>query len=205
MCRHAISVGRRFGIVRDHHNCLAEVLIELPQQREHGFGAFRIEISRGLISEYNFRLADNRARQSHTLLFAAGKFRGFVPQPLFQAQQTGNSFEAVRVETVSMDVLREGNIVIRIERRQQIKSLEHEADFVAAQQGSRGVAHFREVIPIEQHAPPSGLSQASNHVQKRGFTATRRPHDGNEFAGKNGNADAAKRRDLYLARAIHFP
>ena len=50
----AMSVGGGFGIVRDHDDCLAEILIELAEQAEDGFGTFCIEVAGGFIGQEGF-------------------------------------------------------------------------------------------------------------------------------------------------------
>ena len=78
--KNAMAVSRRFGIVGDHHDGLAKLLIELAQKREDGFGTLRIQIARRLIGEDDFRLAHDRACERNSLLLAAGKLRGLVVQ-----------------------------------------------------------------------------------------------------------------------------
>src|SRR5271154_4428177 len=105
----------------------------------------------------------------------------------------------MRIESVSVDVLGQCDVVVRVEGGEQIKPLKDKADFVTAQQGARGIAHGREVVAIEEYAPGGGLGEATDHVQHGGFAAPGRAHDGDEFAGKNVNADAAQGGYLYFA------
>ena len=98
-----------------------------------------------------------------------------------QAEQVGDDFETVRIESISVDVLGERDVVIRVESGKQIEALKYEADFVAAQEGSRGIAHGGEVVAIEQHASARGLREAAHHVQQRGLAAAGRAHDGDEI------------------------
>ena len=187
----AMSVRGRFRIMRDHHDGLAQISIELAKEAENALGTFRVEIARGLVRENDFRLADNGAGKSDALLFAAGKLRGLVLQALAETKKIGDHVKAVRVEAISVNMLRERDIVIGVERGEQIESLEHEADFVAAKQGSGGVAHRREIISIEKHAAASGLRQTANHMQHGRFPAARRTHDGDELSRKDFDVDAA--------------
>src|SRR5580693_1698359 len=76
----AMPVGGGFGIVRDHDDCLAEILIELAEQTEDGLRAFGIEVAGGFISQYDFWFADDGPSQRYALLFTAGKLRGLVLQ-----------------------------------------------------------------------------------------------------------------------------
>jgi len=69
----AMPVGGGFGIMRDHDDGLAEILIELTEKAEDGFGAFSVEIAGGFIGQDNFWFADNGASQRYPLLFSAGK------------------------------------------------------------------------------------------------------------------------------------
>src|SRR5271169_6370320 len=111
----------------------------------------------------------------------------------------------MRVESVSVDVLGQCDVVVRVEGGEQIKPLKDKADFVTAQQSARGIAHGGEVVAIEEHAPGGSLGEATNHVQHGGFATSRRAHDGDEFAGKNVNADAAQGWNFHFALAIHLP
>jgi hypothetical protein len=64
--------GRRIGIVGNHHDRLPQILIELPQHRQHVVRTFRIEIAGGLVGEDDFRFVDDGARDGYALLLAAG-------------------------------------------------------------------------------------------------------------------------------------
>jgi hypothetical protein len=161
----AMAVGGGFGIVRDHDDGLAEILIELAEQTKDSFGAFRIEVAGGLIRQDDLWFADDGARQRYALLFTAGKLGGFVLQTAAQAEEIGNDLKAVGIESISVNVLGQSDVVVGIESGKQIETLKDEADFVAAQQSARGVAHGSEVVAIEEHASGGGLCEASNHVQ----------------------------------------
>src|SRR5579864_9193313 len=97
----AMSIRGRFRIMRDHHDGLAQIPIELAKEAENALGTFRVEIARGLVRENDFRLADNGASESDALLFAAGKLRRLVLQAFAEAKQIGDHVKAVRVEAVS--------------------------------------------------------------------------------------------------------
>ncbi len=111
----------------------------------------------------------------------------------------------MRIESVRANVLGENDIVVGVERGQEIEALEDKANFVAAQHGAGGVGHGGEIVAVEKDFPARGLRQAANHVEHCGFSATGRAHDGNKFAGKNLDVDAAQGGHVHLARAINFP
>lgn len=69
-----VAIFRRFGIVRDHQNCLSQFAVRVTQHGEHNFGILRVKISRRFIGQNYCGLVDERSRQGHSLLFASGKF-----------------------------------------------------------------------------------------------------------------------------------
>ena len=75
-----MAVGGGLGIVGDHHDGLAEVFVQGSKQFENCLGAFRVQISGGLIGEDDLGFTDNGARDGHSLLFAARHFRWLVFQ-----------------------------------------------------------------------------------------------------------------------------
>src|SRR5580704_4646312 len=77
----AVEVSDGFRIVRDHHDRLTEVFVQLAQHLEHDIRIFRIEITRRLIGKQDFWLVDNRAGDRDSLLLTARKFGWLVMQP----------------------------------------------------------------------------------------------------------------------------
>ena len=163
--QHSMPVGGCFGIMGDHDNRLAEILIELAEKAQDGFGTLGIEVAGGFVGQDDFRFADDGASERYALLFAAGKLRGLVFQATAQAEKVGDNLEAMGIKSIAVDMLGESDVVIRIERGEQIKTLKNKTNFVTAQQSARRIAHGSEVVAVEQHAPGGSLSQAANHVQ----------------------------------------
>src|SRR6202030_1274638 len=97
------------------------------------------------------------------------------------------------------------DVVICVERRQQVKTLENKSHFVAAEQSSRRISHLRQVVSVEKHIPSRRLRQPANHVQKRRFPTAGWPHDRHKLARENFHVDAPQGGQVHLARAIHFP
>src|SRR6202040_1512675 len=108
-----------------------------------------------------------------------------------QSEKIGYHFKAVGIEAVSVNVLRESDIVIGVERGEQIKLLKNEADFMAVEKRSGGVGHSRKVVSVQQDPAARSLGQAANHMQHRGFAAAGWAHDGDEFSRENFHVNAA--------------
>src|SRR5487761_450170 len=176
-----VPVCRRFWIVCDHDNGLTQVFVELPQQGEDIVGIFGVEISSRLVGQNNFRLVNYGARDGHALLFAAGKLRRAMMQAVRKAEHARDDVEAMRVEAIAVNVLRESDIAPGTEGRQQIETLENESDFVAPQQRASGVAQCGEVVAIEENSAARGLRKAADHVEKRCLAAAGGSHHGNKF------------------------
>jgi hypothetical protein len=91
----------------------------------------------------------------------------------------------VRVESVGANVLRENDVVVSVKRWQKIEPLKNETYFMAAQHSASCVGHRCEIVSVQKDATSRGLSQPTDNMKHRGFTAARRAHDGNKFAGKD--------------------
>ncbi len=77
-CHRTVREGSGFRVVRDHHDGLPGLLVEGPQNIEHGLRVARIEIAGWLIGEQDGRFVHQRASNGDALLLAAGEGAGFV-------------------------------------------------------------------------------------------------------------------------------
>src|SRR5205085_2409617 len=113
--------------------------------------------------------------------------------------------EAMRVEAVAVNKLRDGDVAFGSQSGKQIEALENETDFVAAELRALPVAQCREVVAVNQDFATRRLRQAADHVKKRRLAASRRPHDRNRFSGQDLKIYAAQGRHFHLARLIELP
>jgi hypothetical protein len=67
----AVEIGGGFGIVRDHDDGLAKILIELAEHLQNHFRIFRVQISGGLVGKEDFRFIDDGPGDRDALLLAA--------------------------------------------------------------------------------------------------------------------------------------
>ena len=70
----AVGLARDVRVVRDHQNRVACV-VQLAKNFQDDFFVRFIEVAGGLVGQNDFRLIDQRARDGHALLFAAGELR----------------------------------------------------------------------------------------------------------------------------------
>src|ERR1700741_3910072 len=125
----AIEVNGGLGILGDHDDSLAEILVEATEHFEDDFGIFRVEVAGGFIGEKDFRFVDDGAGNGDALLFAAGHFGWAVMEASFETKHFGDNVKAVRIETITVNVLSDGDVASGGERGKQIEALENEADF----------------------------------------------------------------------------
>ena len=111
----------------------------------------------------------------------------------------------MQIKTIAMDVLRDSDVVRSVKRRQQIKSLKDEPDFVAAQPGALGIIDNRKVIAVYKNSPSRCPRQSPNHVQQCGFAAARWTHYSDEFAGKNVEVNTPQCRKFNFSGVIGLP
>ena len=116
-----------------------------------------------------------------------------------------DDLEAMGIEAVAMNVLRDGDVSLGGESGKKIEALEDETDFVAAQFGALGIGHSGEIVAVDENAAAGGLRQAADHVKQRGFAATRRTHDRDGFTGKDVKIDAAECGNFNLSGMVELP
>src|SRR5260370_4864623 len=116
--------------MRDHHQGPA-LLVELTQKAQHDFFVLSVEVSGGLVSQNNFRIIDQGARDADALLLTSRKLRrqmiGAVPKA--DAGQRVNRFLLV---SHAVEVLRQHDILDRGEKGDEMELLEDESDFFRA-------------------------------------------------------------------------
>src|SRR5712691_211101 len=104
------SIGR-FGIVSDHDDGLIEAAVQFLKHLQNDGRVLRIEVAGWFVGENDRRARDDRARQRHALLLAAGKLQRLVMHLVFKSQQA-QDFAAVIgiVSAVGMNALREAQV-----------------------------------------------------------------------------------------------
>jgi hypothetical protein len=71
--------------VRDHHDGLAQLAVQLVQQVQHLFAGGAVEVAGGLVGDDQRRVGHQGAGDGHALLLAAGQLVGVVVGAVGQA------------------------------------------------------------------------------------------------------------------------
>src|SRR5277367_72156 len=97
-------------------------------------------------------------------------------QAIAEAQHFCDNLKPVRIESVSVNVLCDGDIAVSIERGQEVKSLKHKTNFVAAQKSALGVRHRGEIVSVHQNFSACGARKSADYIKQSGFPAAGRSH-----------------------------
>ena len=145
---HAIGLGGRAGVVRDHHDGATEVARRVAQQAEHLGRRAGVEVAGRLVREHDGRLGDERAGDRDALLLAAGELGGAVALAVGEADAVDQVGDAALRGGVraSGETDREGDVLLGGERREQVEALEDEADAISAEARERCFLELRDVL-----------------------------------------------------------
>ena len=201
----AVGVGGGFGVVGDEDDGLAQLVVELAEHAQDGFGILGVEIAGGLVGEEDFRFGDDGAGDGDALLLAAGESGRLVVEAVAQAEQVDGDVEAVGVEAVALDLLRQDDVAAGGEAGEEVEALEDEADGAAAKQGAVGVAHLAQVVAVDPHDAGGGRGEAAEDVEQRGLAAARGAHDGHYLAFMDFEVHPAQGRDFDPAGMVNLP
>src|SRR5207248_5887162 len=100
--------------------------------------------------EKYLRLIDQRARNGNALLFATGKLRGEMRQPLAEAHAPQRFFSLLFVRD-TVEILCEHHVFNRRKIWHEMELLEDEADFFRAVTHHLAFAKFRKIDTVNDH------------------------------------------------------
>ena len=88
-----MAVGGGFGVVGDHQDGLAEALVQVAQNLQHGFRILGVQVAGGLVGQQDGRVVHDGAGDGDALLLAAGERVGLVVQAVRDAEQAQHFLE----------------------------------------------------------------------------------------------------------------
>src|SRR5882672_7759994 len=174
-----VSLTRDIRVVRHHQDGVASVVQFAKNLDDDCFVGF-VEIASGLVGENDLRLINQRARDGHALLLAAGELRGEMRQAVAKAYALQRFFSLLFVGDA-------------MEIRHEVELLEDEADFLRAVTHQPVFAEFRKIDAVNDHMAGGERVQAAENIDERGFSRTGGAHERDPFAGVHIEADAAER------------
>src|SRR5439155_13081807 len=97
----------------------------------------------------------------------------------------------------ALDLDRHGDVLVCRQRRNQMKELEHKADFLAAQLRQAILVEFGDVDTVNPDRPCRRRVESGQQPQQRRFAAARRPDNRHELAARNRGREWMKNRQRF--------
>ena len=90
---------------------------------------------------------------------------------------------------------RQQDVLFRGQGRDQLERLKNKPNFAAPNLGHPVFGKSGDIFAIQQQLAAGGIIQSREQAEQRAFAASRRPHDRDELAPRNGEIDAAQNLD----------
>jgi hypothetical protein len=197
--QHPVGHSGDRRIMRDDHGRGAELLIDARDGGQHDLAGIIIECSGRLVAQQNIRRFDDGSGDGDALLFAAGKLRRKMIEPLGQPDQ---GQRRARVERLIGDFVHQRDVFEYREARNQIVELEHEADMLAPVARQFRVVGINEIVVAPHRLTGCGRIEAAEDVQQRRFAGAGGPQQHDEFALIDVEVDVAQRMHRDFAHDI---
>ena len=207
LCRRGTRYGGGragdIGLVRDEHDGDA-LAVEGAEQPHDLIRGFSIERPRRLVCQQQPRIVDERARDRHALLLAAGELLRAMLQAVARSDllepHTGRRFGIVRPGSGVGE--RQHHLAQGRRARQQIELLEHEADGPIPQLASASPDSLPTFAAGNMQFASGWHIQRANQVHHGRLAGAGRPHDGDELAFANIEGDIVEGVHRLLAEHI---
>ncbi len=180
--------------------------VQIGQHLHDLVAAFLVEVAGGLVGQDHLRAGHQRPRDRHPLLLPAGKLGRIVMLAAFKPdprQRLARQCPAPLAPQPLVDQ-RQFDVFQRRCARQKVEALKDEAEIIAPDQRPLVAGQPRHVDAVKQVVPAGGCIEATEHVHRGRLARAGRPHDGDEFAARDAEADPGQRKHLGLAGTVAF-
>src|SRR5574341_312830 len=204
----SLRVGGDDGIMRDHDE-RGTLPVNLVQQAHNLLPRMAVEVADRFIRDNQHGIVDQRPRNGHTLLLAAGEFMRLMMKPVAEAdplQQFARSlFVLLRAFMIGAVVGQwQHDVAERGGAREQVVGLKYKADLLVANYSQLFVVQFAHILVVEDIVPVGGPRQTAEDVHQRALAGAGRPHDRHELALLDLQADSVQRSHAGVAHAVYF-
>ena len=113
-------------------------------------------------------------------------------QPAMNAEHLRDLGQQLLVNAVaSGDFVRDLDVALRRQIRQQIELLEDKTDSALAHLGAAGIGKRGKICAINQHAAAGGPRKTANNVEESRFAAARGANNADKLSALHREADSA--------------
>ena len=127
------------GVVGDHDDGLAELVDGGAQEGEDLATRAGVEVARRLVGEDQIRPGSQGAGDGDALLLATGELTRAMGQAVAEADGLDDRAQPCSVGAAAGQGQRQRDVLLGVERRQQVVGLEDEPDALAAEAGQLAV------------------------------------------------------------------
>ena len=191
-------------IVRDQNGGQSVGRVQALQQGKDDIRGAAVQVAGGLVSQQQFGLGDERARQRDALLLAAGELAGAVLRAVGQfhfAQPAGGHSQCGFAGDAAGEQ-RHGDVFQRGELRQQVVELPDVADGAVAEVSLLRGRERGELNPGADHLPGGGCVQRGQDVQQGRFARAGFADDGDQIAGGEREVQVAEEFEPAVAGSV---
>ena len=186
----AVCLHRNGIIVGDEHHGVA-LIVHLLQHSQHFAAGVAVQCAGRLVGQNDRRVPHQRPSDGNTLLLAARKLVGAVPELIAQTHLLQHLFgPGVALGAADARIhQRHLHVLHQVEPWQKIVLLEDETQHLVADGCQLVAAHPANVFSVQAVGARCGHIQAADDVHAGGFTGAGLAHDGHELALFNFHAD----------------
>src|SRR6202022_1617903 len=137
-------------VVRNHADGGA-IAMQIAEQLHNGFAILGVQVSRGLVSHQDERIADQRASYSDALLLTAGELRGVMAESMSHADALQRALHfllalagaGAAIGERQLDVLVDGEVA------NQVECLKDKTDFAIANARAFANGQIRDGLAVQ--------------------------------------------------------
>ena len=167
-----VATLRQRSVMGDEHQRRAGFELALEQQTGNRFRCFSIEIAGRLVGKEDLRLRGHRTGDRHALLLSTRKLGRIMVKPMAKADRLKLSGGPFKRLVVSGKFQRHGDIFQRRHGRQQVKSLQDDADMAAPRPCQSVLVQLSKVRSGDQHLSAARAFKARQHGHQRRLSRT---------------------------------
>mmetsp|Transcript_57661 Transcript_57661/g.135730 ORF Transcript_57661/g.135730 Transcript_57661/m.135730 type:complete len:261 (-) Transcript_57661:227-1009(-) len=191
-----LAAGRDLAVVGDEDQGRAGFAVELEHQLHHRRAGGEIEAAGGLVGQQQGRAQHKGPRQRHALLLTARQHARVMAEPLAQAHACQHRSSLLARVAFAAQFQRQHHVLQRRQVGQQLKALEHEAQFACPHGGALVLVEGEQVLATQLHAALARRVQAGQDGQQRALTGARGADDGDRLLSGQHEADVMQNRQL---------
>ena len=158
----------------------------------------------GFVGKQHRRGRRKRPGDGDALFLAAGQLRRIVAPALAEPDLPDQGPGRLPGVLLPGEFERQHDVLERVQRRHQVKRLEHESNVLGSQHGPSVLIQRRQVDAVQADLPGTREVEARKQRQQRGFAGPGRPDDRDRLTAQNLETDVRKNGQITFRTANLF-